>query len=466
MIFQKKQSIVLRNFFSVIMLILITVLACRQLNVAIQKGNVDYWTLQQTAWSPEKSYQLFYSARVQKMERTKTATQIWLAPDKRPEVNLNTPLMTCFVKVIMRAKTTVMNASVWIALSLLCAAISIAGLLYWMQDNFRYWNDLPSYLLLAWASWPSLYALQQGQVSWFVLPVLVVAFLLEVFDCRRYAAITLGVLASLKLFFLIFALLYVTRFEWRLFMLFFAAFLCAFCLPLLYFSWQNYLQYGALLQNHVIIVSRAIAQMNGTVLGFVANVVRQLPIVSPLNVILLIASLIIVYGVFTWIRFDLKVIRTLPVFHAEIRFAFLILLALLFSPLAWLYYFIFLIVPYAVIAKISYRYALSKTTWGFLIAGFVLPLLCFFQEIALFCGLLCWVFSLRAATHDVQNARSSKKQAQYFIVLIPVCYAACSLILFSFIPGGQYFWQWNKAAYFNAVMPTIVIAPSTMTTSR
>ena len=126
MIFQKKQSIVLRNFFSVIMLILITVLACRQLNVAIQKGNVDYWTLQQTASSPEKSYQLFYSARVQKMERTKTATQIWLAPDKRPEVNLNTPLMTCFVKVIMRAKTTVMNASVWIALSLLCAAISIA----------------------------------------------------------------------------------------------------------------------------------------------------------------------------------------------------------------------------------------------------------------------------------------------------------------------------------------------------
>lgn len=468
MAFQKKQSIFLVSAFVWIILALITVLACRQLDVAIQKGDVDYWTLQQTTVSAEKSYQIFYSARIQKIERKEELTHIWLTP-KRPEVNLNTPVMTLFVKGMMHiTHKSFINSSVWVVLSLLSAAVSVMGFLYWMHNGW-YARYFSLFLLSAWLSWPSLYAIQQGQVSWFVLPVLVLGFMLHSLQYRKYAAITLGVLASLKLFFLIFVLLYVLRFEWRLLLLFFTAFLITFFLPLLYFSFHNYVQYFELLQNHTLIMNRTVAEMNGTILGFVANIMRRLPLLDPLKVTLSVSSLCIFYGVWRWICFDLKVIRTLPQFQNEIRFAFLIVLALLFSPLGWLYYFIFLMVPYAVISKVSCHYQVSKKVWIFLIAGLFLTFLCFIplpkansvlyflKEIAVFFSLLCWLLSLRVVTYDVQNAMSSKRQSHYLIGFIPLCYALCSIIVFSGIPGGKYFWQWNKTDYQNTVAPTVVV---------
>ncbi len=464
----KNFKIIFLNIFCIFFLIYFSILASRQLTSTVINIDSDYASLYHIFNQNKNFYDVFYTAQVISIHTENKVTKVSIAPKITPHINLNTPSMSLFVKFMVNlSNKTSINTTVWILTDLFCAAVSLAVLMQWidsLSSKACYFFPL---LLSLWLSWPNIYNLNQGEVALFLLPLLSIAFVAD--DAKKYntACILLALLASLKLFFLIFVFLYIARRQWRLFFIFCLSFLLFFLLSRLYFSWADYLSYFQLLQNHALIIQRAIASMNGSILGVIANIVRLSGLSIPVDKVFIISGVLTLYVFIRWFIFDYRHMNKLTEFRDAIRFSFLIVLALLCSPLGWLYYYLFLLVPIAVIFNVSQKYALSKTLFIFFTLALILPLFCFFdlsdksivlqiiRALVLFSSLLCWLVCLRLLVYTILDKKPVIVYHRTLLLALIFAYSSLSFIVFSSDVRMNYMLQWNKTNYFKTVAPDI-----------
>lgn len=469
----QKSKLLILNIACLLLIAYFTVLTCRQIIYATPVYDNDYKTFYMSLRDPLSVYNNHFYVRViaySSVEQKSATTTTAKTTPALNAVNMNTPPMCVLLKALVNASDKLwVNAIVWSLSSLLGAAISLYVLLR-LFKTLRLWYYLPL-LLLLFLSWPSLVDLKLGQVSYFVLPFLCVGFLLVCLKQERFAAIVLGLVASLKLFFLIFILFFVVKREFRLSFLSLVSFLFFFFLPVLYFHWPVYHDFFQLTQNDFLIFSHAPFPINGSLLGVVAHLVKIFNLSPHMAQIRFSVIILSLYIVVRWLMYDYSKIRLLPQFSDELRFSSLIIIALLLSPLSWIYYFLFLVIPVVVFFKISERYALSKAFFIFFIFSLILPyfawvlstnkIMWVIRNFSVFAALLCWVICICFAVNAVSRANPPAQRDRKILFGILCCHVLVNVILLLFNYGLPYFLDISKKRYRQDAMPAISIPNNT-----
>ncbi|EKD77004.1 MAG: hypothetical protein ACD_42C00504G0001 [uncultured bacterium] len=448
----QKFKLISLNIICIILLAYFTALAWQRVVAGTPYFDNDYKTFYVSLHANQKIYQPHFYSHVLSMKRENKKISLQTSPEFSA-VNMNTPAMNFILRGLVNANVNLSDdVLLWMILSLFGAGIS----LYILQRQYFF-----PLLLTMWLSWPSLYDLKVGQVAFFVLPLLCVGFLLYQFKHWRIAAIVLGLLASLKLFFLIFILLFVARRQWNVMALFVASFLVFFFLPLLYFPWNDYHAFFQLTQHYILFIERSTLPMNGSLLGVMSNISRLWHPTSSLLQIRLSATILCLYLIIRWLIYDNNQLRYLPAFSDELRFSFLIVIALLCSPLGWEYYFLFLLIPIVVMIKISQRYALIKIVYVFFALSLILPYLGWMggigktiniiQSFSVFAGLLCFLLCMCAVAKSVRLANLPTHNQSRILVGILVIFALISTLLLLLNYGMPYFLDPTQKEYLHHV---------------
>ena len=382
-------------------------------------------------------------------------------------LNLNTPLMSLYLKGLINFSNQLsIDTAIWTAATFAGAAIGFWMLLSFATPVSNIRTILPLFLalLICGFSLDNFYA---GQVSFFIFPVLCLAFKF-CYDKRPLGlAITLGILAAIKLFFLIFLIYYLAKKEWRPFLIMMLSFVISFFLPLLYFNSATYLHFFALTHQYSEFVLRSVKARNGSILGFISNLTYFLNSKITIGQLRYIAYGAVVYFLVRSAIYDRHVLQKLPAFSEELRFSFYIIIGLLCSPLAWIYYFVFLIVPIVVLFKVNQHYQLGKLFYFLVFFGLTLTsisysavslektywLLCLRQFCA-FTTLLCWLIAFIIAASCIQQKKYRAENTYNMLLPLYVFASLIAVIYIQIACGKSYFLTWNKADYLESMKPT------------
>jgi|GEM_PF-2302796 len=452
------------NFFCAFIILYIAILAWAQLTVTTPNCDNDFKTFSLSLVEHHHPYKINRYVRVIHVEKKDHKTTMQTSPPITA-VNMNTPLMSLLLQQMLHISGKMnLDISFYVFLSLFCAGMSVAFLMQLFTISPRFFLPL---LLLLWLSWPSLYNLKLGQISFLLLPLLSFSFLLLHRQAYCLMAIVLGLLASLKLFFLIFILFFVMKRQWRLSLLFLLSFAVFFFLPLIYFHWSDFHAFFMMASKRQLFLDRSTLPMNGSLLGFVMNTADLLHIIPSQNQVTLSVSILCSYAIVRWLVYDYYFLQTLPEYEDALRFSFLILIALFCSPLAWIYYFLFLIIPLVTIIQISQRYVLSAWFYVFLIDALLLlyfpytgkevGILGFLLRFSVFMSLVCWLFALNIAAKAISNGVRVTNALQQPKKMIGIfsCYALLSVTLLSFNYGMPYLLDPDKTPYLKSVAPVL-----------
>lgn len=210
------------------------------------------------------------------------------------------------------------------------------------------------------AYYPTLITIQFGQVSLLLLPLIISAWWAARNKNWEILGITLGIAVNIKLFFGLFVLYFLLRREWRALLWFcFASIVCA-VLPLLIFNLKNYLDYHLTL-HHIWWYT---SSWNASLFGFLLRLfggdneknipLAFLPTLS--HFLYWSISLLIVACLSIFLRQSSKID---PQTKCDLDFSMTLVCMLLLAPLSWLYYFIFLLIPFCVLFNLIEKDRLS-----------------------------------------------------------------------------------------------------------
>lgn len=373
-----------------------------------------------------KTYHIFSVTSLQKLSDGK----VKISGIQIPMTNLNTPLMNFILKGLVNISSNESIFSlIWVLSSLVCAGISMALIMMFFSNSPFYF--LKSYffsplLLLLWLSWSSINTLNSGQVSYFILPLLCLAFVFTYFKKSEASAVSFGFLAALKVFFLIFLLLFIVKRQWKLLALFSLSAIFFFFLPLVYFSWSDYLNFFNFSQQHLNFISTSLQPMNGSILGVISHYFYLTGQTLNSTKITFLNSILSLTLIIFWCVYDYKYLCFLQKFSDELRFSFLIVILLLCSPLGWSYYFIFLAVPIAVIIKINKNCRLPNSFYIFLILSLLTEYFAwytggnyFFQllsQFAVFLSLILFTICLHLSARSVDFNDMNMRYREHVLI--------------------------------------------------
>lgn len=240
----------------------------------------------------------------------------------------------------------------WNLLSILAGLISVFFIsrIYYPNNN--------AFLLVAIAFFlyfPTFLSVSLGQVSLLLLLLLVVIWLAARSNKETLAGLLLGFAISLKIFFGLFLLLFLLRARWRLLLTSLVTMVSVFIATSLVFGESVYLEYVHVIKH----VSWYTCNYNASLLSFFSRLFGILPEKNiPLfywpvvGNCLLLVSLLLVLGMFYWlIRHNSNQINQKQQF--DMQYSLAIVVMLLLSPLGWVYYFSFLVLPIICIWCIS-----------------------------------------------------------------------------------------------------------------
>ena len=445
------------NIAALFFLVLFSFLSWQLLTVCTQKLRCDYATFYKTFSQDHQFYQ-FYTAVDVVGASSILQKPVTYINNERTSFNLNTPLMTLVLKEIVTVSDNLQKqTAVWVIAALFCAGLSILILQNTIVLSTHAHRYFLLILLALWMNWFALFNTAAGQIAFFLLPLLCLIFYLD--HLKRYgsSAILIGLMASLKLFFLLFLLLYCVRRQWRYFVIAATAFIFFFFLPLLSMHWENYQLFFHLNAFSWGIVNRATSGLNGTLLGFVGNVFRRFYLHPSLLVIAIPTIFLTLLILLSGLIFNNRVIRYLPAFSDELQFCFFIVLTLLCSPLGWMYYYIFLLIPAWVIFAIAGQFTLSKRFFIYFTAALFLPYFTSIdgssvlsevvQRFSVFIALLCWLASLFLLSDAVHKSEKNIHGGQALIITIIVLYILTGITLLSYNKGLVDFLNIDKTHY-------------------
>jgi hypothetical protein len=295
-------------------------------------------------------------------------------------------------------------------------------------------------LLLMLLSWPFVYNLIiTGQEAILLLPLLSIAFFLQYKNHWLSMTILLALLASLKLFFIIFLLLFIVQRQWRLLLIFVSLFIVFSFLPLLYFGWPMYQAFFHLCQNTWYFISRSMLIQNGSLLGVVTNFFHLSHIKTNFLQIKLLTTVLCLSIITVFLYYDYRLLKRLPRYSNELAFCVLILLGILCSPLGWIYYLVYAFILVVLFFKIAVDYRLPLAFFIAFTLALVLPVFAWhdvtvgifsiIQHFICFIALLNWLLCIHFVACAIRYpAQSVPNQIKYMLGILIFC-ALLSIIL-------------------------------------
>ncbi len=258
-------------------------------------------------------------------------------------------------------------------------------------------------------------------------------------------AVLLGFLASLKLFFLLFLLLFLNKKYWRNSITFTLSFFAFSFLPLTFIPWHEYQNFFQLANDPLSLSRRVIFTTNGSLMGFIATLNKLFTLTftwTTIKSITATCSFIIITGL---LIFYLNTgLKRLTAFRFEISFSLLILFCLILSPLGWIYYYPLLLIPIVIFYKVARRCYLSTLFFPCLLAALLLP--CFawldastpltysLKSLAAFSSLLAWLACLLLIIQAIQQTKLPRTNQLrcYHLCLIGSTLVSISLLATNF----------------------------------
>ena len=434
------------NIISIIALSIMIFFSWQYLTIGASHLRADYSIFYHTLNARGPVYQKYYARYINQ------------TPQSAPQlaVNLNTPTMNLILKGLLNISAHLsVNVLIWTLLSVLLSLFSVyLLLLYYGGDHCRL--ILP-FTFLFWMSWPGIYTQIGGEVSYIVLPVLCAAFFLGYLKKWRTMAVMLGLLVSLKIFFLIFILGFLMRREWKLGAVFVASFLFFFFVPMIYFSWQNYVEFFQLPNDQQVFISHSGFSMNGALLGFVLNSLYFFHVSTNFTQLHVIVGALSCYVIFRSAVYYYRYLQYLPAHVYDLSFSLLIILGLLLSPLAWVYYYLFLVVPVATLLKINCEYRLSIYFYGAFAAAMLMPILSWLtpsntillivRQFSAFADLFVWIICLHLAAIEVKDKNKKILFAPAVSMAILTASGLLTVMLLLGNYGFPHYFSIDKSAY-------------------
>lgn len=453
------------NFICLFLIGYGAILAWQYQTTTTPYGTSDYATFYQTLRHNQNIYKTHTFVRVLTEETVNGKPQLTTT---RPiqSVNLNTPLMSLFLKGLVNMSNQLsINVAAWIIASLISAAIGVWVLISTTASTQTARLFLPLFLVFLLNGY-SLDTITTGQISFFIFPILCLAYRFCCTNNITALAITLGLLSAMKLFFLIFLIYFMTKKAWRPLFIMTLSFMIFFCLPLIYFNANTYLDFFSLTHDYFVFIGRSAMARNGSLLGFISNLTYFLHSTITLLQLRYIAYAIVAYFIIRSMMYDRNVLQKLPALSAELRFGFYIIIGLICSPLAWIYYFVFLTIPIVVFYKINQRYQTGIAFYLCFFLGLALTaipytmvnpskthwLLCI-RQISTFTALLCWLIALLICVSRIKQNQYRTEKAGNNLLLIYIFTSFFSIGYTQLVNHQSYFITWNRAHYLKNAKP-------------
>lgn len=242
----------------------------------------------------------------------------------------------------------------WSILSIIGGIISI----WLLQKNIVALREKNILLLLSiflFGYFPVFINIGFGQISLILLPILTGAWLATRKQQQILAGILLGILVSLKIIFGLFLLYFLIRREWRALFLFIVTIIFCALVPILFFGYHSYLDYFNTLHHISWYAASWNASIHGVLLrlfgGNESNIaLLSLPHLTAILSTIISVALILGLSVFLKSTKDIN-----QQSECDLDFSVVIVTMLLVSPLSWLYYFVWLFIPFGVLLQTFQR---------------------------------------------------------------------------------------------------------------
>lgn len=460
-------KIISLNIISIIFIAYFSFLAVLDIIVRTPHFVNDFKTFYLTLHEKKDVYKYYESVDVIKITTKNNKSLVETTPPKSL-INMNTPFMNIFLKGLLNnSDSLLLQEIIWIFLSLIGAGLSLIVLMKLFNASLAKIHYFFPWLALLWVNLASIYNLSLGQITFFLLPLLCLSY----YFCslKRYTLMTVffALLASLKLFFLIFLFYYIVKRQRRLGLLFIFLFLIFSFIPMFYFSWQDYQQFFKIVFDSHELLNRATRLSNASIFGTIQKCLwmMKLPIhslwINQLNLFFTTGVIV------AWLIYDFYYLRLLAKYSDEFRFCFLVILALLCSPLAWFYYFIFLIAPFCLLFQINFNYYFTKTLFVLLFVAFLLPCLAwinfdnttliYLQAYFLTLSLLIWLLVLHLAAKSVKNNLVMKDRLPSVIISFPIIIFILTILLLGTYSRMPYYLDLDKEKLIKTFPNTIIL---------
>lgn len=449
---------ILLNGFCALLLLITVFLSWTQLTASTGILQNDYKTFYRSLRNSHDIYAMLYYVRIHPDAQTGLPKQIPPHAQLHNAVNLNTPALNMILKCLVKASNNLsINTFIWTAISLLGAAFSVFLAMRYVNNAYIKIVYFVPFLSMLWISWPSISNQSLGQVSFLLLPFLMLGFVLQNTKYSKIAAVILGLLASAKLFFLLFLFFFLLEKQYKLLMIFLVSFVCFSFLPLLIFPWHAYQAFFGILQDPMIVLRRSLIPINGSLTSVAIMVARFAHPTELLQVFHVVYYVLALLVFFMWVIYYQSFLKKLSHYRRELTFAFIVMLSLMLSPLGWLYYYLFLLVPVVVIIKIGKKYQLPSSFYIFFYLGLLFPILgsikgnhLFYMMIrnsATFLGLVFFLIATHVAALAVRSGKQSVSALRNKIFAVLGGYSAIVFVLLLVRFGFPFYLDFNKQNY-------------------
>ncbi len=346
-------SLQTRILTSLILLLLlpIGILYINEINA--EKTNLfysDYGTFYQSLHLTKKDLSLYteFAVKISNPLNPQLPPHLTNSP-----TNLNPPFFAFLIYPLsyLDYQTSLLT---WLSLSIACGilAICLVPKIFNLEKN-RFLIALTATLAF-FAYYPTLINIQFGQLAPFLMPLVFSAWWAARSKKLWLVGLLLGIVASIKLFFGLFALYFLVRREWRALAWFSGTIIICFLLPLTIFHFHEYIAYYKTLVH----IHWYTSNWNASLLGFIQRIFggnneKNIPLIllpTLSRIIYWLLSGLLIAGLITYLRPTDRIDSQIK---CDLDFSLTLTMMLLLAPLGWIYYFPFLFIPFVVLFRLG-----------------------------------------------------------------------------------------------------------------
>jgi len=269
--------------------------------------------------------------------------------------NLNPPFFNLML-LPLGLLSYVISFYTWQILSALCGILSVLLLKKALDIEAA---NTPFFILSLMAAlfiyYPTYANIWLGQVALFVFPFLLGAWLAALRNNLRICGCLLAIATSIKLFFGLFFVYFVIRREWRALGWYCATLVICSLIPLFIFGKHIYFDYRKVFNHVVWYASSWNASLYGFFLRLFSGAEKNIPLWSVPHlapVLYAISSILIIIAAVIVLQPDRKIPAQQKI---ALDFSIIIVTLMLISPLGWMYYFVYLFIPFCWLLTLAHK---------------------------------------------------------------------------------------------------------------
>jgi len=293
--------------------------------------------------------------------------------------NLNPPIFTLLILPVgFFAYATALI--IWTIFSVACGLFSVLLLQKELNIGWKQPQATWGLVLAFFAYYPTYASVEFGQITLFLMPLVIGGWVALRRQNLVLAGVLLGLAASIKLFFGLFLLYFLIRREWRGLFWFCVVCVLSVVLPLALFGKQTFVNYFEVIR----IISWSSSSWNVSIYGFLLRLFGgpelNVPVIAApylTKILYPFFSGLLLLGVikFLWPIAKINGIHSIASSHSarqgvyqdrvDLDFSMMLIAMLLLSPLGWLYYFPYLIIPFVILLRFGVRgyHPIGLTLW-------------------------------------------------------------------------------------------------------